>query len=28
LYLLFWDRVMGTLRKDYDETFESTTEVY
>jgi len=28
LYLLFWDRIMRTLRKDYDETFESTTEVY
>jgi len=27
LYLLFWDRIMGTLRKDYDEAFESTTEI-
>ena len=22
LYFLFWDRVMGTIRKDYDEQFE------
>jgi len=22
LYFLFWDRIMGTLRKDYDEKFE------
>lgn len=22
LYFLFWDRVMGTIRKDYDERFE------
>jgi len=26
LYLLFWDRIMGTLRKDYDETFESVIQ--
>lgn len=25
LYFLFWDRWMGTLRKDYDETYERTT---
>ncbi len=25
LYFLFWDRLMGTLREDYDETFEKTT---
>jgi lathosterol oxidase len=25
LYFLFWDRVMGTLRKDYEETYEETT---
>ena len=25
LYLLFWDRIMGTIRKDYDEHFESVT---
>ena len=25
LYLLFWDRIMGTLRKDYDETYDLTT---
>jgi len=23
LYLLFWDRVMGTLREDYDQAFDS-----
>lgn len=23
LYFLFWDRIMGTLRKDYDEQFET-----
>jgi len=22
LYLLFWDRVMGTIREDYEERFE------
>ncbi len=26
LYLLFWDRFMGTLRKDYNETYEITTQ--
>ena len=26
LYLLFWDRIMGTLRKDYDDTFESVIQ--
>lgn len=26
LYLLFWDRLMGTLRKDYNETYEITTQ--
>jgi lathosterol oxidase len=26
LYLLFWDRMMGTLRKDYNETFELSTQ--
>lgn len=25
LYLLFWDHVMGTLRDDYDDTFERST---
>ncbi|MEM6723972.1 MAG: sterol desaturase family protein, partial [Bacteroidota bacterium] len=25
LYFLFWDRLMGTLREEYDEVFESTT---
>lgn len=25
LYLLFWDRLMGTLRMDYDDTFEKST---
>ena len=25
LYFLFWDRIMGTLREDYDATFEQTT---
>lgn len=24
LYFLFWDRMMGTLREDYDERFEKT----
>jgi sterol desaturase/sphingolipid hydroxylase (fatty acid hydroxylase superfamily) len=22
LYFLFWDRMMGTIRKDYDEKFD------
>jgi len=22
LYLLFWDRIMGTMRDDYDEAFD------
>jgi sterol desaturase/sphingolipid hydroxylase (fatty acid hydroxylase superfamily) len=22
LYFLFWDRIMGTIRPDYDEAFE------
>ena len=26
LYTLFWDRLMGTLRNDYDATFEEVTE--
>ncbi|GGB15566.1 DUF2147 domain-containing protein [Puia dinghuensis] len=26
LYFLFWDRMMGTLRKDYDESFAEATE--
>gem|GEM_PF-1450548 len=25
LYFLFWDRMMGTLREDYDGVFERTT---
>lgn len=25
LYFLFWDRMMGTLRKDYDENFNEVT---
>lgn len=25
LYFLFWDRMMGTMREDYDETYEQTT---
>lgn len=25
LYFLFWDRVMGTLREDYDAAYEQTT---
>lgn len=25
LYFLFWDRAMGTLREDYDQTFDRTT---
>ena len=25
LYFLFWDRIMGTMREDYDKTFEETT---
>ena len=24
-YFLFWDRLMGTMRKDYDSTYEETT---
>jgi hypothetical protein len=23
--LLFWDRIMGTIREDYDTTFENAT---
>ncbi len=26
LYFLFWDRLMGTLRPDYDDAFEYTTD--
>ena len=26
LYFLFWDRMLGTIRPDYDETYEETTE--
>lgn len=26
LYFLIWDRIMGTIRKDYDITYERTTE--
>ena len=26
LYFLFWDRIMGTIREDYDITFEETTQ--
>jgi len=26
LYFLIWDRIMGTVRQDYDETYEATTE--
>ena len=26
LYFLFWDRLMGTMREDYDTTYEETTE--
>ncbi len=26
LYFLFWDRMMGTIREDYDATYEATTE--
>ena len=26
LYFLFWDRMMGTLREDYNATYEMTTE--
>ncbi|HAS43872.1 MAG TPA: sterol desaturase [Microscillaceae bacterium] len=26
LYFLFWDRAMGTMCNDYDETYEKTTE--
>lgn len=25
LYFLFWDRIMGTIREDYDTTFEEVT---
>lgn len=25
LYFLFWDRLMGTLREDYDDTYEKST---
>ncbi len=25
LYFLIWDRILGTIRKDYDETYERTT---
>lgn len=25
LYFLFWDRIMGTIREDYDVTYEETT---
>lgn len=25
LYFLFWDRIMGTMREDYDSTYEETT---
>ena len=25
LYFLFWDRMMGTIREDYDATYEETT---
>jgi sterol desaturase/sphingolipid hydroxylase (fatty acid hydroxylase superfamily) len=25
LYFLFWDRIMGTIRSDYDERFEQVT---
>ena len=25
LYFLIWDRWMGTVREDYDSTFEETT---
>lgn len=27
LYFLFWDRIMGTLREDYDISFEETTSL-
>ena len=26
LYFLFWDRLMGTLREDYDPVYEEATE--
>jgi len=26
LYFLFWDRMMGTLRPEYDEVFQTTTQ--
>lgn len=25
LYFLFWDRLMGTIRKDYDHAFDTAT---
>ena len=25
LYFLFWDRLLGTIREDYDATYEATT---
>jgi sterol desaturase/sphingolipid hydroxylase (fatty acid hydroxylase superfamily) len=25
LYFTFWDRIMGTIRKDYDQRFEEVT---
>ncbi len=25
LYFLFWDRMLGTIREDYDVTFDTTT---
>ena len=25
LYFLFWDRLMGTLRTEYDDTYETVT---
>ena len=28
LYFLFWDRMMGTLRHDYDETFQSQSTAH
>lgn len=28
LYFLFWDRVMGTIREDYDEAFQKATTKY
>ena len=26
LHFLFWDRIMGTLRKEYDKTYELSTQ--